>query len=226
MIALFARHPTAANLLMIAMLVVGLLALARMNKQFLPDFGIDVISISVTWPGAASEDVDNGIVQVITPEVRFLDRVKRVISYAQEGNAQLSVEFEAGTDMQAALADVDAAVSRITTLPTDSEQATVRRIVRYDNLMRIVLFGDHDERTLKTRAKQMREGLLRAGVDVVDLVGARDEWILVEADQRDLLALELPVSEIAHHIAQASRDIPAATPAARPCRGFAPSAAP
>ncbi len=208
MIALFARHPTAANLLMAAMLVIGLLALSRMNKQFFPDFGIDTVVVSVSWPGAGAEDVDNAVVRAIEPEVRFLDRVKAVISTSQEGLASVRVDFEAGTDMQAALSDVDAAISRITTLPEDSETPWTRRVVRYDNLLRIVVSGDLPERTLKTWALRMRDGLIRAGVDEVETVGARDEWILVEVDQRDLLALDLPVSEISSRIAGASRDIP------------------
>lgn len=208
MIALFARHPTAANLLMAAMLVVGLLALGRMNKQFFPDFGIDTVIVSVAWPGAGAEDVDNAIVQAVEPEVRFLDRVKAVISNSQEGLAVIRVDFEPGTDMQAALADVDAAVSRLATLPEDSEAPWIRRVVRYDNLLRIVLAGDLPERTLKAWATRMRDGLIRVGVDEVEMVGARDEWILVEADQQDLLALDLPISEISSRIAGASRDIP------------------
>ncbi len=208
MISLFARHPTAANLLMAAMLVVGLLALSRMNKQFFPDFGIDTVVVSVTWPGAGAEDVDNAIVQAIEPEVRFLDRVKAVVSNSQEGIGTVRIDFEAGTDMQAALADVDAAVSRVATLPEDSEAPWIRRVVRYENLLRIVLSGDLPERTLKTWASEMRDGLIHAGVDEVDMVGARKEWILVEADQQRLLALDLPISEISSRIAGASRDIP------------------
>ena len=208
MIAFFARHPTAANLMMAAMLVIGLLALARMNKQFFPEFGIDAVLVSVAWPGAGAEDVDNAIVQAIDPEVRFLNRVKQVISNSQEGLANIRIVFEAGTDMQAALADVDAAVARVATLPEDSETPWVRQVVRYENLLRIVLAGDLPESTLKTWASRMRDGLLRAGVDEVETVGARGELILVEADQRELLALDLPVSEISRRIAGASRDIP------------------
>ena len=208
MIALFARHPTAANLLMAAMLVIGLLAVGRMNKQFFPDFGIDVVLVSVVWPGAGAEDVDNAIIQALEPEVRFLDRVKAVISNAQEGLASVRIIFEAGTDMQAALANVEAAISHVATLPEDSEAPRVQRVVRYENLLRLVLSGDLPERTLKTWALEMRDGLIRAGVDEVEMVGARDERILVEADQQRLLALDLPISEISDRIAGASRDIP------------------
>ena len=208
MIALFARHPTAANLLMAAMLVLGLLALSRMNKQFFPNFGIDTIIVSVTWPGAGAEDVDGAIVQAIEPEVRFLDRVEAVFSTSQEGRAIVRVDFETGTDMQAALGDVEAAISRLGTLPEDSDAPRVTRVIRYENLLRIVLAGNLPEHTLKAWATQMRDGLIEAGVDEVELVGARKEWILVEVDQQDLLALDLPISEISRRISSASRDIP------------------
>ena len=75
LIGVFARHPTAANLLMVIMIISGLFALNRMNTQFFPDFGIDIVYVSVEWSGASAEDVDSNIVQAIEPEVRFLDGV-------------------------------------------------------------------------------------------------------------------------------------------------------
>ncbi|MFQ5985342.1 MAG: efflux RND transporter permease subunit, partial [Alphaproteobacteria bacterium] len=77
-IGLFARHPNAANLLMALMVVAGLFALTRLNTQFFPDFGIDVIAVRAEWPGASAEDVEANVVEAIEPEVRFLDGVKKV----------------------------------------------------------------------------------------------------------------------------------------------------
>ena len=96
LIALFARHRTAANLLMVLMILFGALGLARMNTQFFPTFGIDWISASVTWPGASAEDVDANVVAAIEPEVRFLDGVKRVVSQSVEGVGSIIIEFHAG----------------------------------------------------------------------------------------------------------------------------------
>ena len=76
-IGVFTRHPTAANLLMVVMIVCGLFALSRLNIQFFPSFGIDWIEVSVEWSGASAEDVDANIVQAIEPEVRFLDGTLR-----------------------------------------------------------------------------------------------------------------------------------------------------
>ena len=208
MIARFVRHPTAANLLMAAMLAMGALALSNMNSQVFPDFDIDVVTVSVKWPGAGAEDLDSIVVEAIESEVRYLDGVKKVVSSSSQGHSYTQLHFHAGTDMRAALADVEAAVSRVHSLPEGSEKPDIRQGYRYDTLMRIVLSGDVPERALKTWAKRLRDAFIAVGIDRVELVGARGEEILVEVDQRRLLALDLTVAEISNRIAGASRDIP------------------
>ena len=207
-IGVFARHPTAANLLMILMIISGFFSLNRMNTQFFPDFGIDIVSVSVEWPGASSEDVDTNIVQAIEPEVRFLDSVKRVRSSSVEGRATILVEFNAGTDMQAALSGVETAVSTVTTLPDDAEQPEVRKIVRYDTISRLVLSGPVSEATLKAVAKRIRSGLLDNGIDQVDLFGDRDEEIWVEIKPQRLLELDLTLEQVSEKIRETSQDLP------------------
>lgn len=207
-VSLFVRHPTAANLLMVVMVVAGLFALRQTNTQFFPDFGIDWVSVSVEWPGASAEDIDDNIVQAIEPEVRFLDGVKRVRSTSVEGFARVSVEFFPGTDMQAALSDVETAVGQVTTLPNDSEKPTIKRIVRYDTINRIVISGPYPEASLKAIAKGIRDDLLDRGVDKVDITGARDEEIWVEVAPERLLELNLTIADISERIRGASQDLP------------------
>ena len=107
LVRLFARHPTAGNLLMLLMVMLGLVALGGINRQFFPEFGLDLIRVQVDWPGATAEDAESGIVEGLEPELRFLDGVKRVTSYASEGGASIAIEFLPGTDMQRALSDVE-----------------------------------------------------------------------------------------------------------------------
>jgi multidrug efflux pump subunit AcrB len=209
MIALFVHHPTAANLVMALMLLAGLLGLANLNRQFFPDFGIDVITVTVRWPGAPAEDVERAIVEAIEPEVRFLDRAKRVVGNAAEGVGTVYVVYLPGSDMQRAQSEVEQAVAQITTLPEDAERAEIRRIVRYDTLTRIVLSGDLDERTLKHWAKRIREELLARGIDRVTLFGARDERIWVELDPLTLRQLDLTIGDVAAVIRRSSQDLPA-----------------
>ena len=215
LIGLFTRHRTAANLLMVLMLVAGFFGLYRMTTQFFPDFGIDVVLVSVAWPGASASDVDSNIVQAVEREVRFIDSVKAVKSSAFEGRASVAVEFEAGSDMQSALSNIETAVGQVTTLPQDAETPTVRRIVRYDTLSRILVSGPYSEAALKVYAKQIRDGLLRRGIDKIDIGGGRNEEILVEIKPETLRRLELTLNEVAQKIRQITQDVPSGDVAGR-----------
>ena len=207
-IALFARHATAANLLIALMFLCGAFAMLQINRQYFPDFGIDVVTVSVSWPGASAADVDTNIVQAVEPEVRFLNGVDQVVSSSYEGSASVSIELEPGHDMQQALSDVESAVRQIRTLPEDSERPEIRRIVRYETVSRVVISGPFRERSLKHIAKSVRDDLLDRGIDRIDMFGARDEEIWVEVRPETLRQLDLKLSDIGERIRATSEDLP------------------
>ncbi len=208
LVRVFVRHPNAANLLMALMLLAGLFSLQKLNTQFFPDTGLDFITVTVVWPGASAEDSDAGIVSAIEPEVRFIDGVKQVNSYSQEGSAVVVVEFKAGSDMQSALSDIDAAVSGITTLPEDAEEPRIKRVVRYDLISRVSVSGPVSEATLKALAKRIRDGLLDRGIDLVNFFGKRDEEIHVDVPPSSLRRMDLTLGDLSKRISDTSVDLP------------------
>ncbi|MDP6517152.1 MAG: efflux RND transporter permease subunit [Alphaproteobacteria bacterium] len=208
LLGLFARHPTAANLLMAVMIVAGLLSIDRLNTQFFPDFGIDVITVSVAWPGASPGDVESNIVSVLEPELRFIDGVKKLMSTAREGIGWMVIEFKPDAEMQVALSAVENAVAQVTNLPEDAEEPRIQRVVRYDTIARLVVSGPYPEASLKNIAKRIREQLLARGIDKVTLFGARDEEIWVEIEPETLLRLDLTLDEVAARISETNRDLP------------------
>tara|TARA_Y100000588_G_scaffold391586_1_gene500661 strand:+ start:53 stop:3205 length:3153 start_codon:yes stop_codon:yes gene_type:complete len=208
LISVFARHPTASNLLIVIMLIAGLVGTWRMNTQFFPNFGLDIIVVNVKWNGASAQDVDLSIVQSIESETRFLDEVKRVKSTAREGSASIIVEFNQGADMQAALANVEAAVGQATSLPMDSVAPKTTRVVRYDTIARLGLSGPYTEESLRYFAKRMRNEMMNLGIDRVTFSGLRDPEIWVEVDPYKLRSLDLSLSEVAQSISRVSQDIP------------------
>jgi multidrug efflux pump subunit AcrB/TRAP-type mannitol/chloroaromatic compound transport system permease small subunit len=208
LVRLFVRHRNAANLLMVVMLVLGAVSLSRLNTQFFPDFGIDMVSITVAWPGASAEDVEANIVTAIEPEVRYLNDVDHVESFAVEGSGTVLVKYNAGSDMQAGRADVVSAVAQVTTLPAGSETPIIRRVARFDTISRIALSGPFSESALKAIAKRIREGLLARGIDQVIMFGARDEEIWVDMTPQSLRRLDLSLDDIAERIRARSQDLP------------------
>ncbi|MFN3131545.1 efflux RND transporter permease subunit [Roseibium sp.] len=203
------RHPNAANLIMAIMVLFGAYGLAKLNTQFFPTVKIDSISVSVAWPGASAEDVSSNILEVIEPELRFIDGMKELTSYGREGSASVRMEFFEGTDMQKALSDVEQAVSAVTTLPVDSETPVVSAANFTDGVATLALRGPFPEQALKVFARQMRDDLLARGIDKVELKGYRSPEYLVEIPERELRRLDLTVSDVASQIAGNTVDLPA-----------------
>ena len=208
-IARFARHNTAANLLMAILVLVGVFALTKLNRQIFPDFEIPIITISIPWPGASAEDIEKGILDVVEPELRFLDAAEKVRSTAKEGQAFIFMEFAPTADMQKAQADVEQALSTITTLPEEAERPQVTRAALYEPVLRLSVSGPFTEQALKSYAKLIRDGLLNAGIDKVDIRGARDEEIWVSIREADLRRFDLSLEDVAKRIRDNTEDKPA-----------------
>jgi multidrug efflux pump subunit AcrB len=208
-IAFFAGHRVAANLLLVLMILFGFWGITRLNRQVLPDIDLNIVNVTVPWPGASPEDVEANIIEAIEPEVRFLDGMKKVKAMAYEGRADLTLEFKEKVDMSKALSDVQSAIARITTFPQDIEKPVVSQFLQTDLVCRIQISGPFPERALKGIARGMRDDLLRLGVPRVTMVGARDSEIWVELTDDTLRALDLGLADVAGRIDQASLDLPA-----------------
>ncbi|MEO1693609.1 MAG: efflux RND transporter permease subunit [Pseudomonadota bacterium] len=210
-ISLFVRHATAPNLLMLTLILIGLFAATRLNRQFFPNIVVPIISVNVAWPGASAEDVERNILDVLEPELRFIDDVDEVISYAREGNATITLEFPTGVDLSKAQSDVEQSVSRVTTLPEEAESPVISRIAFFDPVGKIAIWGPFSEQALKAYAKQIRDGLLNAGIDKVELEGARDEEIRIKLREYELRRLGISLDEVATRVRENTNDQPAGT---------------
>ncbi len=208
LIGLFVRHPTASNLLMLAIVLIGAYCITKINIQFFPTVEIPNITVTVAWSGASAADVEENIVNALEPEVRFLDGIDKVTSYSIEGLATISLQFKSGADMQKAQSDVEQAIARITTLPKDAEEPVVQRIAFYEPVARISLSGPFSESAIKSYAKEMRNGLLANGIDRVDFVGRRNEEIWVRLKEYDLHRLSMNLSDVAKTVRDNTRDLP------------------
>jgi len=207
-VSLFARHPNAANLLMILMIIFGVFAIGKINTQFFPTVERPEVRITVSWPGASAEDIERNVIEIIEPEVRFTDGVVNMVSYAREGSGSIALEFDPSTDLKEAVGEVDTAVKAITNLPEEAEAPEVSKRAFFDRVARISISGDVPESTLRIHAKKIRDDLIERGIDKISFVGMRDREIRVDVPERELRRLGLSVSEISNTISNSSRDTP------------------
>lgn len=212
-IAWFARNHVAANLLMFAIVVVGIVVARNIRQEIYPLFQVDTVEVDMQYRGASPEEVEQSIILPIESELRGLELTRRIESTASEGRASVSVEIMPSFDRNRALQEVTAAVARISLFPDEIEPPRVslgtsrRRGVNY-----VAVCGDVDERTLAQFARQIEDGLLaQPEISLVELDGARRPEILVEVPQARLRSLDLTMGEIARAIEQSAQDVPAGT---------------
>ena len=202
----FVEHRTSANIVMILMIVVGLLSIGRLNKQFFPDFEVEVVGVSVDWPGATAEEIDKNIVQLLEPELRPISGVKKVSSKSVEGVGITQVEFNYGYDMQKGRTDIETAVSRIN-FPQKANKPKIVVGEFFDTVTRIVLSSNMPLSELRLISKKLKEALLNSGVDKVDIQGLPKEEILIEIPQIETARLKLSFNQIANLIKSETQDV-------------------
>ena len=106
MIRFFAIHPTAANLLMLVLILLGLSSLSDLKRETFPDFSTNAISATVVYPGATPASVESALCIPMEDAVDGLSNIDEVSCEATEGLASLTVEMEEGGDFSKLMSEV------------------------------------------------------------------------------------------------------------------------
>lgn len=209
-IAFMAKNGVAANLLLISMLVAGLFAFSSIVQEVFPENSLDTISVSVVYPGATPEEIEESIVQKVEEAVESIEGVKKITATAAEGAGTVMVELEFGTSIDRALDDVKSEIDQIQTFPVEAEEPNIREVTTRQNLMRIAIFGDVPERTLKETAYQLEDALAALpAISYVDTSAIREYRIYIDVPQDRLRALGLSINDVSRAVATGSLDSPA-----------------
>ncbi len=202
LLSYFTRHKTAANLLLVILLVAGLMAVPRMRAQFFPDVIVDNISISFVWKGAGAEDVDAAIVQVVEPTLLAIEGVMGANSTSREGSARVDLEFEPEWDMARAKADVETALDLIPSLPEDAEDPTITRSSWSDRVTDVIISGPVEIEQLGQFADEFVLRLFNEGVTRTTIRGVAAPEVIVEVPTANLIKYNTTMRQIASAIAE------------------------
>jgi multidrug efflux pump subunit AcrB len=208
-IAWMVHHPVSANLLMVLFLIGGALSWHRIRQEVFPEFSMDMVQVSVRYPGASPEDVEQGIVLVIEEAVRGVEGVVEITSVASEGNGSVNIEYDPKTNSQQFYQDIKQEIDRIRTFPDDAEKPSVSLLTRRRDVLEIHLYGDVDEFTLRNLTEEVRERLLDdPRINLAELEGARNLEIHIQPTIDALRQYGLTFGEVASIVARTAVEIP------------------
>jgi len=157
-VAWMAGNSVAANILMLIFIVGGLYSATKLKQEFLPDVELDLVRVTVPYPGASPEEVEQGIILAVEEAVRGLEGIDEVTSKADEGRGTVTIELLASADNQKLTQEIKQEVDRIVSFPEDAEEPQVVLVSRRREVLSLVLYGDQNAEIRKVQiAKHRRE---------------------------------------------------------------------
>jgi multidrug efflux pump subunit AcrB len=201
----FAQNRVFANLLMVIILVAGILSASTMVREDMPEMEMDFINISVSYPGADPEEIEEGISRKIEEAIDGLAGIDEYTSTSSEGQSLTTITVVDGYDADSLLDRIRNEVDSITTFPEDAENPSIVRPQRQKAVISLALVSEMSESRLKEWADSVKkeiQGL--SGVSQVLLSGTRYYEISVEISQSNLLKYNLTIDEIASLITKNS----------------------
>jgi multidrug efflux pump subunit AcrB len=203
------------NTLMVALLVIGGLSLLLMRREEFPAFELEVITVSVAYPGASPEEVEKGICLKIEEAVRSIDGIKKQTSIAAEGMGYLIIDLQTSVDdVQRVLAEVRSEIERIPSMPELAEDPEIQQVTMRRPAIRVTVLGplsDDPEADLKLRnvAEGIRDELLTLkNVAQANLQGARDFQIDVEVSEEKLREHGITLKDVASILRSENVELP------------------
>jgi multidrug efflux pump subunit AcrB len=209
MIEFFARHPTAGNLLLVFLCLLGLSALPGLQRETFPDFAAEEVQIQVVYPGASTEDVEEAICQRLEDAIDGINDVEEMRCLAREGVATAVVEMVEGGDLPRFMDDVKSEVEAIDSFPEQIEIPIVKELGRTDNVVAVAITGPMSNRDLRAYAEQIKERMQRLPeVSQVEIEGFSDQQLRIEVSAAALREHGLSLSDVANAVARQGIDLP------------------
>ncbi|SFI77287.1 efflux RND transporter permease subunit [Olleya namhaensis] len=201
-ITYFIKYHVAVNVFIFAFAVFGILGYLSLKSSYFPLTESKIINVSIAYPGASPQEIEEGIVLQIEENLKGLKGVDRVTSVSRENSGTITVEIEKDENLDFMLLEVKNAVDRVPTFPSGMEPLVVSKQEAVRETISFALSGkDIPLATLKQLGRQV-ENDLRAidGVSQIDVSGYPQEEIEIAVNEGNLLAYNLTFADVANAV--------------------------
>ena len=208
-IAYFIKYPVSVNTLLAIICIFGAIAYLNMTASFFPLIDSRIVTVQLVYPGAAPEEMEEGIVALIEEKLEGVTGIERITSCSNENAAAVTVEVEKGYDTKVALEDVKNAVNAINSFPGGLEKPVVSLKENINFTINYAITGETIElKALKTYARRIEKDLLSYdGISKVELAGFPNEEIEISLDDEALREYNITLEQVGILIRSANIDI-------------------
>ena len=213
MIRYFAAHPTAANILMVAIVAIGLATLPGLNKETFPAIELNRFNVTVAYPGASTADVEEAICTRLEDATDGISFVDEQSCEARDNLGVLTLTMQEGGDIKQFEDDIISAVDAVSDFPSEVEDPVVVKVGRTDQVVDVAITSKGlTASELKALAEHYRKRLLSiSGVPIVDIKGFSTHQLNVLIDAETMLKYRLSIQRVANLIQSSAVDLPAGT---------------
>ncbi len=219
-IAWTVRNTPAMNVLVFAVMIVGWISFSSMQREVFPEFELEIALVTVPYPGATPEEVEEGICQKVEEACRSVVGIKKITSIAREGLGYCVFEMSDGVkDPQRVVSEIRSEVERIPSLPELSEDPKVEQVTLREPAIKVGIVGppdvagdERDELQLRDVAERVRDDLLALPtVSAANITAAKDYEITIEMSEDTLRKHGLTLKSVADIVRRENLELPGGT---------------
>jgi multidrug efflux pump subunit AcrB len=211
-LAAFARNTVFANIVLTIIFVAGFMAAFSMIRENFPEFSLDMITITVAYPGADPEEIEEGISQKIEEAIEGIEGIKQYTSFSQEGVSQTWIDVKEDYKAEEIVEDVRTNVNAISTFPLDAEKPVIAEFILKDVVMVLYLSGDMSQRRIKEWSEQLKDEVMQlSDISQVEIFGTRDYEISIEVSEERLREYGLTFEDVAGAVARSNLNLAGGT---------------
>jgi len=221
------RNGPAVNMLMIATLTVGLVSMLLLRRETFPNFELEIVLVTVAYPGASPEEIEQGICQKLEESVRSIDGIKKQTSVARESSGFLVLEIDPNVpDVQKLLSEVRSEVDRIPNFPPAlAEEPSIQQLTFRSSAIKLGVLApeaplpsdpakraaviESREIELRTVAEKVRDDLVsEKSISQAKILFPKPYQIDIEVSEHTLKQYGLSLAEVAQTVRRENIEMP------------------
>lgn len=211
-LAAFAGNSVFANIFLVLILMAGGIAAISMIRENYPEFSVDIITISVVYPGADPEETEEGISRKIEEALEGLEGVKQCTTESRENAGITIIEVKENYEINDVLDRVRAKVDAISTFPMDAEKPVITEITVKEPVVILYLSGEMSERCIKEWAERIKNDIQQIPeISQVTVFGARDYEIAIEVSEERLREYNLTFNQVVDAVRRSNLNLAGGT---------------